>query len=266
MRSNLLLIFSNKKELETLSKSLQPSYNVFEASSREETSQIVEVISVQLIIYGVERDCPDGWEFCKQLKSSPAWSHIPLIVMSGDDSLSVKLKSLEVGADAFIGTTTQSIYLEALIKNLIVNRIRVTEHILKPKTAAPQDTDLIPDDDFMQKLNDQIACHLPDSSLNVDLLARLMNMSRPTLYRKIKTITDLTPNDLIHVARLKRAARLLADGKYKVYEIARMVGFQTQSSFGKAFIKQFKVTPTQYLQVKKKEGERREGLHRLLTH
>jgi AraC-like DNA-binding protein len=104
---------------------------------------------------------------------------------------------------------------------------------------------------FNKKLNDLIAGHLHNRSLNVDMLASLMNMSRPTFYRKIKTITDLTPNELINLARLKQAAELLGSGNYKVYEIACMVGFHSQSSFGKAFIKQFKVTPTQYQQMKK---------------
>jgi AraC-like DNA-binding protein len=76
-------------------------------------------------------------------------------------------------------------------------------------------------------------------------------MSRPTLYRKIKTITGLTPNELINLVRLEQAANLLEAGRYRIFEIARMVGFRTQSSFGKAFIKQYKITPTQYLQMKK---------------
>jgi AraC-like DNA-binding protein len=107
------------------------------------------------------------------------------------------------------------------------------------------------DDDFINKLNSFIAVNLNNHSLQVDLLARLMHISRPTLYRKIKTITNLTPNELIHQARLQQAAELLESGSYKVFEIAKMVGFQTQSSFGKAFTKQFRLTPTQYLQMKK---------------
>jgi AraC-like DNA-binding protein len=106
-------------------------------------------------------------------------------------------------------------------------------------------------DEFIANLNARIAGNLHNRSLNVDLLARLMNMSRPTLYRKIKSITDQTPNELINHARLKQAAELLGSGDYKVFEIASMVGFHSQSSFGKAFIKQFKVTPTQYLRLKK---------------
>jgi two-component system, cell cycle response regulator len=79
-----------------------------------------------------------------------------------------------------------------------------------------------------------------------------MNMSRPTLYRKIKHITDRTPNELIGLARLNQAATLLLSADYRVFEVAKMVGFNSQSTFGKAFLKLFKVTPTEYQRIHKK--------------
>jgi two-component system cell cycle response regulator len=108
------------------------------------------------------------------------------------------------------------------------------------------------EEDFIKKLNDYLFDNLQNNALNVGSLARSMFMSRPTLYRKIKSITDLTPNELINLARLKRAALLLESADYKVFEIAEMVGFNSQSSFGKAFMKHFKVTPTEYQRINKK--------------
>ena len=104
---------------------------------------------------------------------------------------------------------------------------------------------------IIKKLNDCLFGHVCDKDLSVDLLARLMHMSRPTLYRKMKCITDLTPNEFINEAKLKQAAELLAAGEYRVFEVARMVGFSSQSSFGKSFLKQFKVTPATYQRMKK---------------
>lgn len=53
-----------------------------------------------------------------------------------------------------------------------------------------------------------------------------MNMSRSTLYRKIKDISNLSPNELINIVRLKKAAELLLNEDYKMYEIAEMVGYK----------------------------------------
>jgi AraC-like DNA-binding protein len=103
---------------------------------------------------------------------------------------------------------------------------------------------------FLHKLNDYISGHLQNTDLDVDTLARLMNMSRPTFYRKLKCVSDLTPNELINVARLNKAAELISTTAYKVCEIAKMVGFNSQSNFGKAFLKRFNVTPTEYQQMK----------------
>ncbi len=89
----------------------------------------------------------------------------------------------------------------------------------------------------MKKLHDHIYNNVHNCSLNVSLLARLMNMSRPAFYRKIKTVTHFTPNELINKARLSRAAELLESADYKVNEVARMTGFHSQSSFAKTFVK-----------------------------
>jgi len=52
---------------------------------------------------------------------------------------------------------------------------------------------------------------------------------------------------------MKKAAELLAGTGYKIFEVAIMVGFNSQSSFGKAFLKQFNMTPTAFQQTKKEE-------------
>jgi AraC-like DNA-binding protein len=108
--------------------------------------------------------------------------------------------------------------------------------------AAAPDTST----DFNRRLHDVICTNLHNNNLNVDLLAKSMNMSRATLYRSIKNVNGITPNTLIKRARLKRAAELLASGNYKIFEIAKMVGFNSQNSFGRLFTKQFKATPTEY--------------------
>ena len=85
------------------------------------------------------------------------------------------------------------------------------------------------------------------------MIADLMHLSRPTLYRKIRAISDLTPNELIKISRLKKAAELLLQGNMKIYEISDAVGFSSQSYFWSAFIKQFGVSPSKYAKRKQVE-------------
>ena len=75
---------------------------------------------------------------------------------------------------------------------------------------------------------DIILNDLNNPELDVEFLAREMYMSRATLYRKISEICNLSPNELIKIKRLKKAAKLLTEGKHKMYEISDMVGFTSQ--------------------------------------
>ena len=73
-----------------------------------------------------------------------------------------------------------------------------------------------------------------------------MNMSLPTLYRKIKQYSDLSILELTRNIRLKKAAELLACQQYSVQEVAEMVGFNDTATFRKRFTEQYGVTPSQY--------------------
>jgi AraC-like DNA-binding protein len=112
--------------------------------------------------------------------------------------------------------------------------------VAKGETAAAMK------DDFLKRLYECISENIHNKVLSVDWLANIMNMSRPTLYRKIKSLTSQTPNELIGAARLQQAANLMASANYKVFEVAEMVGFYSSSSFCKAFLKKYKVTPIAY--------------------
>ena len=79
-------------------------------------------------------------------------------------------------------------------------------------------------------------------------------MSKSTLYRKIKNLTDLSPNELINITRLKKAAEYLRTGDYRIYEIADMVGYNSQISLLRNFQKQFNMTPTEYINSNDLEG------------
>lgn len=113
------------------------------------------------------------------------------------------------------------------------------------KTMAYSKTD----EEFLIQLDSIINEHLDDMDLNVEKIADMMNLSRPTLYRKISAISQVTPNKFINIIRLKKAAELLQNSKMKVYEVSEAVGFSSQSYFSRAFLEQFGITPSQYIKT-----------------
>jgi AraC-like DNA-binding protein len=254
MRNNLLLILPDKKEQDLLLKRFPGDYNLYIAGNRAEVLHLAETVSIQLIICSVDVAEVNGWDLCSQLKSADHLSHIPVILLTADDSFKSRIKNLESGADAFVSKPYSVTYLNALVRNLLANRAKITAHFANSrfKAITTENAGGEGEDSFIKKLHDHIYNNIHNCSLNVPLLARLMNMSRPAFYKKLKTVTHLTPNHLINKARLSRAAELLGSADYKVNEVARMTGFQSQSSFAKAFVKRFKLTPTEYRRLKKK--------------
>ena len=145
---------------------------------------------------------------------------------------------------------------DAQIASLLANRNMVREFFAgSPLVHIKSIAHTKSDERFLELLNETISTRIEDTEMDVEKLASLMNMSRVTLYRKIKAISDLSPLELINIMRLKKAAELLAAGDYKIYEIAAIVGYSSQSNFARNFVKQFKMTPSEYMNsmVQKKQ-------------
>ena len=68
--------------------------------------------------------------------------------------------------------------------------------------------------------------------------------------RKIKSLTNYSPNELLRIARLKKAASLLASSDMTVAEIGYEVGFSSPSYFTKCYKEQFGESPTDFLKRK----------------
>jgi AraC-like DNA-binding protein len=174
------------------------------------------------------------------------------------NTLQSKIEGLELGADAYIEKPFSPEFLRVQIANLLANRAKIKEYfasspLVHIKSMAYSKADEL----FLERLNEAIYNNLEDADLDVEKLAQLVNMSRPTLYRKIKSISDLTPNELINITRLKRATELLLKSHYKIYEVAEMVGYGSQTNFGRNFLKQFGMTPTDYLTMKQSEKKQK---------
>ena len=190
----------------------------------------------------------DGIELCKKMKTDFQYCHIPILLLTAKNSASSRIEGLEVGADAYIEKPFSFDHLLAQMTNLLSNRNIIKDYFARsPLSHIKGIAYSKADKDFLEKLNRIIYENITDSDLDVDQLSCMMNMSRPTLYRKIKGLSDLTPNELINLSRLKKAAELLAEGNYKINEVANMVGYSMPTNFSRDFQKQFGMSPSNYL-------------------
>lgn len=256
MKPTILLVDDNEDMLEFLADELNEKYNLLTAPNGAEALPILEGDVVNLVISDVMMPEMDGFEFCRIIKSNMEYSHVPVILLTAKNTLQAKITGLEQGADAYIEKPFAMEYLLAQVASLLANRVKIKDYFAhSPLVHIKSMAYTKSDENFLDRIHDFICNHLHEPDLDVDKLARQMNMSRPTLFRKIKSIADLTPAELVNITRLKKAAELLAEGDYKVYEVSDRVGFSSQTAFGRSFHKQFGMTPTEY--QKSKLGEKK---------
>ncbi|MDG3583862.1 hybrid sensor histidine kinase/response regulator transcription factor [Galbibacter pacificus] len=250
-KTTILLVEDNEDLLDFIAKDLREEYFVHKAAYAEKALEIIQNDNIQLVISDVMMPGMDGFELCKKIKTSLETSHIPVILLTSKSAISAKVEGLESGADAYIEKPFSIEYLHIQIKNLLENRKHIMQHysstpLAHIRSIAHSKTD----ESFIKALDKVIYENIADHNLSVEILAEIMNMSRSTLYRKIKDISNLSPNELINITRLKKAAELLRTGDYKIYEVSEMVGYNSQTSFGRNFQKQFNMTPTEYINSK----------------
>ena len=114
-------------------------------------------------------------------------------------------------------------------------KIRQIFETPKEEMPAPRSQDTI----FAETLNEAIRKNMGNPNLKMDDLGDEMGLSRVQLYRKVKTITGLTPVELLRQMRLQRGYALLQSTNKTVNEIAYEVGFGTPGYFSNCFKKQF---------------------------
>lgn len=257
MKALLLLVDDNEDILEFLEHELNEKYTILKALDGQQALEMLKEHAVQLIVSDVMMPVMDGFELCRAIKTNFEHSHIPVILLTARNTLQSKIEGLELGADAYIEKPFSPEYLQVQIANLLINRNKIKEYFASsPLVHIKSMAYSRADECFLEKINETIVENLADTELDVEKLARLMNMSKPTLYRKIKSLSDLSPNEIINITRLKKAAELLTEGNYKIYEVSNMVGYASQTNFGRNFLKQFGMTPTDYVNSKEDEREK----------
>ncbi|MGN8057708.1 response regulator [Pedobacter sp. 22163] len=254
-KPTILLVDDNEDMLLFIQNDLKADYNIYTATNGREALGIVKFNGIELIISDVMMPEMDGFGFCRLVKSDVNFNHIPIILLTAKNTLKAKITGLELGADAYIEKPFSPEHLQVQIANLLSNRSKIKLHFETAPAGLASGKLSAEDEKFLYRINLTISANLGNLDLDVDLLAELLNMSRSSLYRRINTLSAITPNELINTIRLKKAAEFLEQGNLKIYEIAEKVGFSSQAHFGQNFLKHFGKTPSQYIREKPADKE-----------
>jgi AraC-like DNA-binding protein len=99
----------------------------------------------------------------------------------------------------------------------------------------------------MEKAYQVLEDNYSNADFSVESFAGLMFVSRSLLYKKLKALAGLSPNDFITLFRLKKSLDYLHNGAVSVNEVAYKIGFNDPKYFSRVFKKFYRETPSDYL-------------------
>nr|WP_319512263.1 hybrid sensor histidine kinase/response regulator transcription factor [uncultured Draconibacterium sp.] len=247
-RKKILIVEDNLELRDYLAGFLSMEYKIYTASDGQEGLERCKEKNPDLVISDVMMDNMDGLQFCKALKSDSEISHIPVILMTALASVENKLEGYKTGADDYITKPFEPELLRIRVKAILENRSKIKADFGQNEKVSSKELTISKiDEQFMNKVIDLINENLDNANFDIDSFSKSLNVSSSQLYRKIKGIAGVSPNEFIRTYRLREAAKMINETTLTMSEIAYKVGFNDSRYFSKCFKKQFGVVPTKYL-------------------
>jgi signal transduction histidine kinase/DNA-binding response OmpR family regulator/Flp pilus assembly protein TadD len=237
-----------------ISSIVKEKYAVIAAKDGEEGWTLATEHMPDLIISDVMMPRMSGTELCEKIKTDERTSHIPVILLTAKADLESRLTGLKTGADDYLAKPFSTVELSVRAHNLLELRRKLAEKYKQQIGSAAPALSILPespqepsmDERFLNKARERVLANLDNSAYGVEEFATDMSLSRTQLFRKLKAIVGMSPNEFINEIRLLRAAEMIKAKTDTLSQIAYAVGFNEQSYFTKCFKKKFGVTPSVY--------------------
>ena len=244
----ILLVDDNADVRNFIKTLLQNEYTIIEAKDGQSGLLKAMKYVPDLIVSDVMMDKMNGFELCKAVKENISTSHIPVILLTAYAMDEQRSLGFESGADAYIPKPFNENLLKIRIRKTIENRKKLKEYF-QNHLAFGDKKELLNevDNNFLERFRRIIEENLMDTELNIDDIGKSMGLSRVQLYRKVKSLTNYSPNEFIRIIRLKTAEQMMITGEKSISEIAYDTGFTSPSYFTKCFKEYFNENPTDFL-------------------
>ncbi len=267
----LLLVEDNDELREFLVGELGVSYHIMKAEDGQVGWEMTQAELPDIVITDVMMPRMDGYELTRRIKSHPDTDHIAVVMLTAKAAQSSRIEGLQQGADEYLSKPFSIDELTLRLHNLVTRQQKLGDHYRKQfalpgestpgeftpsayRPGIPPDSPFISPnaglvfsiDPFLLRIYALLEQHLDDPTISVDWLADQLAISRKTLYRKLQSLIQLGPADLIRQYRLRQAAELMKAG-YTVAETADRVGFNTLSHFSAVFREFYQQTPTEFI-------------------
>jgi len=261
--SPLVLVVDDDADIRAfIVEGLEFKCRILEAGDGAEALKKARKLVPDLVVTDLMMPVMDGIELCRELKGQVETSHIPVIMLTAKASLEHQVEGFECGADDYVTKPFHMILLQMRIHNLLESRRLLRERFSRQLTQVSQTASYrtVPepevsespvsenkvDREFWENVCRVLEENCGDSEFNAEALAAMVFISKRSLQRKIRALSDRTVMRLIGEFRLKRAVRLLRDPSMNVTEVAFEAGFGDLGTFYRHFKKEYEMTPVQY--------------------
>jgi len=246
----LLLIVEDNDDLrQFLTDKFSGSYRVTTARDGVEGLEMAKAQLPELVLSDIMMPRMDGIEMLNQIKNSEETSHIPVIMLTARYSVESQVSGLRYGADYYITKPFDLHVLQAAVENIIKQRQKVFQSLLRKEDKGQSSGSGITDNDrlFLEKILNIVEGKLNDTQFNIDHVADSVGMSRSVFYRKFKSLTATSPVEFVRDVRLKKAKELLDAGNDNISTIAYSVGFSNPKYFSACFKAKYQQNPSDYV-------------------
>lgn len=226
--------------------SLSKHFKIESFSSAEAALERLKEEHPDILLSDVMLPGIDGIEFCQKVKSDENTAHLPLILLTAKPSENNKLIALKQGADVWMNKPFEISELQTQINNLLQSRKKTQEKYSKDIRISFEQNEIKLDNSFLEKVLNSILYNISEEALNVEYLAKQLNISRFQLAKKIKSLTNKTAVQFIRETRIEKARILLLDNEKDISEIAYAVGFKDPNYFSSCFKNYIGTSPSEW--------------------
>lgn len=250
-KNTVLVVEDNYDMRQYLKQILCDKFNVILAENGKiGIDQAVEK-HPDIVISDVMMPLKDGFQVTDAIKSNVETNHIPVILLTAKSDHDSKLEGISLGADDYLAKPFSKEELLIRSENLIKIRENLRNKFNKQIVIKPKNNEsLSVDEKFILDVGKIIEDNISRTDFTVEELSDLIGMSRRSLHRKLKALTDYTPTMFIRSYRLKKAEQLLIQKSHSISECGYAVGFDDLSYFSKCFKEHFGASPSEYIKNK----------------
>lgn len=252
----VLVIDDNRDIQKLVGELLCSEYNIITAPNGKEGVKMAAKYVPDLIICDVMMPVMDGLECCRHIKNEVSTSHIPVLMLTACSMDEQRVQGYDSGADGYLSKPFNSSVLKSRCSSLILNRKRIKDlwnsqptAVIKEDVGKPSRTETLPtgdiDNEFYNRFLMIFREGMGNPELNVDMIASQMGLERSQFYRKIKSLTNYAPVELMRRLRLQRGRELILSTEKNISEISYEIGFSTPAYFTKCYRDAYGETPSQ---------------------